>query len=79
MNKFSLKPLSDLKVGEVGIVNKFCENNDIHSRLLNIGLIEGTKVSCVFKNPSGDPSAFLIRGAVIALRSDDCRCVLMEV
>ncbi len=78
MNK-SLKPLSDLRVGEQGIVKRFNKIKDIHQRLLDIGLIKGTKVSCVLKSPSGDPSAFLIRGAVIALRQEDCSYVLVEV
>ncbi len=40
-------------------------------RLQDIGLIEGTKVEMYTKSPSGDPIAFLIRGAVIALRTED--------
>ncbi len=40
-------------------------------RLLDIGMIPGTKIECVGRSPSGDPKAFLIRGAVIAIRSED--------
>ncbi|MFQ7025812.1 MAG: FeoA family protein [Acutalibacteraceae bacterium] len=48
-------------------------------RLQDIGLIEGTKVECIQKSPSGDPIAFLIRGAVIALRTEDSSSVLMSL
>lgn len=34
-------------------------------------LIDGTRVECLGKAISGDPAAYLIRGAVIALRSED--------
>jgi len=37
----------------------------------DIGLIDGTRVECLGKAISGDPAAYLIRGAVIALRSED--------
>ena len=51
-----------------------CENNasdGIKARLYDIGLIEGTEVKCVGRSPCGGISAFLIRGAVIALRDED--------
>jgi Fe2+ transport system protein A len=46
-------------------------------RLLDIGLIENTCVECLGRSPCGDPAAYLIRGAVIALRSEDCRDILI--
>ena len=49
------------------------------NELQDIGLIEGTKVECIQKSPSGDPIAFLIRGAVIALRTEDSSSVLMSL
>jgi len=47
-------------------------------RLLDIGLIENTDVECLGRSPGGDPTAFLIRGAVIAIRSEDCRDILIH-
>ena len=41
-------------------------------------LIKGTKVECVQKSPAGDPIAYLIRGAVIALRSEDSSQIYVE-
>lgn len=48
------------------------------ARLLDIGLIENTDVECIGTSPGGDPSAYLIRGAVIAIRSEDCSGILIE-
>ena len=42
-------------------------------RLMDIGLIPGTAVECVGESPLGDPRAYLIRGAVIAIRRTDGR------
>ena len=47
-------------------------------RLLDIGLTPDTVVECVGKSPAGDPKAFLIRGAVIAIRSEDCAEILIK-
>ena len=47
-------------------------------RLLDIGLIGETDIECIGKSPSGDPKAFLIRGAVIAIRSEDCKDILIK-
>lgn len=34
----------------------------------HLGLLEGTKVRCLFTAPSGDPIAFNINGCIIAFR-----------
>lgn len=47
-------------------------------RLLDVGLVEDTKVECVGRSPGGDPSAYLIRGAVIAIRSEDSRGIMVR-
>jgi ferrous iron transport protein A len=47
-------------------------------RLLDIGLAENTVVECVGRSPSGDPAAYLIRGAVIAIRKCDGRLIRVE-
>lgn len=60
--------LSDLAPGEVAYV----EQGQCHGRrLTELGLIGNTKVECVAKAPFGDTKAYLIRGAVIALRRSD--------
>ena len=50
----------------------------VSRRLLDIGLIEGTDVACLQKSPAGDPVAYMIRGAVIALRAEDSANILVD-
>ena len=69
--------LSDMKVGETATVERLCVHGAMRRRLLDIGLCDGTRVSCVGHSPMGDPSAYLIRGAVIAIRSRDGKRVIM--
>lgn len=70
--------LSTLNTGQQATVTKITSNDGIRRRLLDIGLIPGTVVECIGKSPMGDPSAFLIRGAVIALRREDCKDILID-
>lgn len=69
--------LSSLKVGQIATVKKLHSTGSMRRRLQDIGLIEGTRVECLQKSPAGDPIAFLIRGAVIALRNEDSGNVMM--
>lgn len=68
--KGSQIPLHMLPVGKkanVVMLNSDCASR---RRLLDLGIIEGTVIEKLFKSPSGSPEAYMIRGAVIALRSD---------
>lgn len=65
------KSLREMLKGEKGIVTGLTSEKMMKMRLRDIGLIEGTEVECLGKSPLGDPAAFLIRGAVIALRGED--------
>jgi ferrous iron transport protein A len=47
--------------------------------LLDLGLTRDTVVEAVQKSPAGDPIAYLVRGAVIALRSEDASDVLLSM
>ncbi|MEG0019597.1 MAG: FeoA family protein [Oscillospiraceae bacterium] len=63
--------------GEKATVICLLSTGSIRRRLLDIGLISGTCVECLGRSPQGDPTAFLIRGAVIALRCEDCKNILV--
>ena len=70
--------LSSLKPGESATVERLTANTDMRRRLLDIGLVKGTRVECLGTAPGGDPSAYLIRGAVIAIRSEDGSMVVVK-
>ena len=65
--------LNDINPGQTATVKELRSTGSIRRRLLDIGLVENTEVECLGRSPAGDPSAFLIRGAVIAIRSEDCK------
>ena len=69
--------LANLQVGERARVASLLSRVSMRRRLQDIGLIEGTEVECVQKSPAGDPVAYRIRGALIALRSEDSSNILV--
>ena len=71
--------LSELSVGQSASACALLSDSTIRRRLQDIGLIEGTKIECVLKSPCGDPSAYLIRGGVIAIRCEDAAKILVSV
>ncbi len=66
-----MKTLSELNYGEEAIVDSVSAEGALKRRFADIGIIKKTKIKCVAISPQGDPKAFLIRGAVIALRNKD--------
>ena len=68
-----------LHEGQTARVVHISENASMRRRLQDIGLIEGTKVRCIRKSPAGDPVAYGIRGAVIALRAEQACDVTVEL
>lgn len=73
-----MKNLTDLKEGDTAKVVSILPASAIRRRLQDIGLVEGTKIKCLHKSPAGDPVAFYIRGAVIALRNEDSVNILVQ-
>ena len=43
----------------------------IIQRFEDLGIIPGTEITCLMISPLGDPSAYLIRDALIAIRRED--------
>ncbi len=70
--------LSALPEGESAYVTQVRAGPAMDRRLIDLGLVRGTRVTCVLKSPAGDPCAYLIRGALIALRRADADGVALE-
>ncbi len=70
--------LAALGKGAAATVAEVRDDGPLGRRLLDLGLIPGAAVECVGRAPLGDPAAYLIAGAVIAIRRRDAESVLLE-
>ncbi len=75
-----LASLVDLKTGESGRVIRISREirGQGRRRLLDLGIVPGTVVTKEMESASGNPIAYEIRGATIALRQDQARLVHIE-
>jgi len=63
--------LSQVQIGSACKVAALHLEGLLRRRLMDLGIIPGTAVECIRKGPSGDPTAYIIRGTTIALRKED--------
>lgn len=69
--KFMMCFLNELSVGESARISDIYTSLNIKQRLLDLGFLENTYVTCLHRNYKGDLKAYSVRGAVIALRKED--------
>ncbi len=70
--------LHNLKVGESGRVSDLTAKGIQRRRLLDLGFVPGVAVKNERMSPFGDPIAFKIRGAVIALRKEEAALIYVN-
>lgn len=75
----NLAPLDTVPIGSRATVKMLASDGSARRRLLDLGLILDTDVEALLKSPSGDPTAYRFRGAVIALRSDVAKKIMVEI
>ncbi len=78
MNKKYIS-LDGLSIGQNCRILRLAAVGSQRRRMLDLGLVSGTRVEMVHESPSGDISAYLVRGSVIALRSEDASQILVEL
>ena len=65
---------TDEEAEVVSILNK----GPLRRRLRDMGLIEGTNVKCQLISPCGNPRAYYIRGALVAIRNEDAKNIFIK-
>jgi len=72
--------LTDLGLGQQGIVRGISRKirGRQRRRLMDMGVIPGTVITAQMKSPGGDPTAYVIRGASIALRREQASRIYID-
>ena len=65
--------LNEVRLNEEVIIKKINCTGNIKRRILDLGMIEGTKIKPVLKSPLGDPTAYEVRGSLISLREEESK------
>jgi DtxR family Mn-dependent transcriptional regulator len=72
--------LAALKPGQQGVVVRLspqCRGPE-RRRFLDLGILPGTVITAEMVGPVGDPTAYRIRGALIALRREQARLIFVQ-
>lgn len=71
--------LNQLPIGKRACVIGLREGCPMRDRLQDLGLMPGSTVFALSRSPLGDPVAYWICGAVIALRREDAAGVEIRI
>ena len=70
--------VSDLKIGQKGIIANIYGNEKLVKRLLALGCITNTEIKIKKIAPLGDPIIVRFRGFDLALRKSDAKNILLK-
>jgi DtxR family Mn-dependent transcriptional regulator len=74
------EPLWSLKIGQKGevvMLSPRCRGPE-RRRLMDLGILPGTVIEADLKSPGGDPTAYRIRDALIALRKEQAEWIRIK-
>lgn len=74
----NIRSLAELPTGERCFVSGLTSKGADRRRMLDLGIVPGTEIEAVLKSPSGGVTAYLIRGALIAIRQEDALNIIIE-
>ena len=67
--------LDELSIGDEGTITGLTTAGAMRARLTSLGFLRGNRVRCLFSSALGDPRAYGLMGAVVALRREDAATV----
>lgn len=69
--------LNNLYLEETAYIIENNVTTENKQNITNLGLTKGTKVKCLYKSPFKDPTAYLIKNIIIAIRKEDAEKILI--
>ncbi len=70
-----LRPLSELEVGESGILVSLDLPPGVQNHLMYMGFVPDARVRSLHRAPAGDPTVYSVDGIEIALRREVARAI----
>lgn len=72
------RSLWQLAPGHRAWVGELSAQGELRRQLGDLGFVPGAQVECLGKSPLGDPAAYRVRGAVVALRRRDAQLIALR-
>lgn len=65
--------LDELETGKSAVVTGIGNDGPERRRMMDLGILPGAVISAEMRSPLGDPTAYRIRDALLALRRDQAQ------
>lgn len=75
MRRNIILELNSVSIGNYVTVEDLSSTGMLRERMLALGLTKGARIEVVRRGPSGDPTVYNIRGAMIALRKEEASLI----
>ncbi len=70
--------LDKIPKGDICVVVLLKSIGIVRRRMLDLGIVDGTKIKVLHASPSGELRAYGIKGTVIALRDEDAKNIIVK-
>ena len=72
-------PLHQVHIGKTCIIKELKATGSQRRRLLDLGFTQDTPITVIRRSPLRDPTAYLIKKSIIALRQEEASKILVEI
>jgi ferrous iron transport protein A len=73
-----IKTLSQLKAGETGIVTKVNGHGSVKGRIIDLGIVAGSKILVQKYAPLGDPMEIKVKNFNLSLRKSEAAIIEVQ-
>ena len=70
--------MTELNVGDKAEIVSIKANGEVGMRLIDMGLVKGTRFKLIRKAPLGDPIEIMLRGFFLSLRLSEAENISVE-
>lgn len=67
--------LNNLPMEQSAVISSIDCKECLINRIYDMGILKGTVITPLYRSPFGDPTAYLVKNAVIALRNKDSKYI----
>lgn len=70
--------LDKINLNEKYLIIDVLLDSNIRQRMYDFGVIENSIIEALYESPFGDPTAYLVKETIIAIRNDDAKKIVVR-
>lgn len=79
LDRETVLTLDQLQMGQTATVVALTSSGPTRRRFMDLGILPGTKIQIELRSPLRDPTAYNIKGAVIAIRREQASQIQISI